>query len=711
MGRSMAHAKRPERHGLPILQPRDRVDQPSGHCGPIRPSKRSRWRALSLVAVYLVAVAHFVHWRLAGRTLTPVEPSEAMQTLGQGLVNAGFILFAILIVSTLIFGRFFCGWACHVVALQDLCTSLLRKIGVRPRPFRSRLLVFVPILAALWMFVVPSLVRVVMGTQHPVFRAAFYTENLWGRFPGPWVACLTLGVCGFLIVYLLGNKGFCTYGCPYGGVFGLADTFAPGKIRVSDACDGCGHCTASCTSNVRVHEEVKLYGMVVDPGCMKCMDCIDVCPKDALSYGFGNPSRAKGLPRATLPQRAYDFTLSEELVMAGIFLVSVIILRALYDAVPFLLALGLSSMSAYTLLTAARMSYVLNLRYSRYQLTANGRATRQGRVFLVAAVLWALFLAHSGVVQYCTLRGSSLFETARNMGAADPARGQAFSDSLALLLRAGKLGIVPSGALEARIGFASQAVGDDAAAELHYRRAVDASDDLASAHLELARFARARGDKKGAIAELSKVVRLEPTLGGSDGDLAGLLLEEGRGGEARTLTEALIARRPDVPAFRLTHALVLGQTGDVDGAIRETRQIAESEPNLADAHYQLGRLLASQSRMEEALVALERAASLAPKTVEVQSWCAKVALSLARWPVARAHLETAMREAPQNGAIVGTWAALVRRAGDLDRTIALAEGSPLQDPASRFARMYLYREAGRDREAEALAAEFPAAAH
>ena len=76
------------------------------------------------------------------------------------------------------------------------------------------------------------------------------------------------------------------------GSFSLADKLAPGKIRVTDACNQCGHCTATCTSNVLVHAEVKQYKMVVDPGCMKCMDCISVCPNDALYFGFGKPTIA-----------------------------------------------------------------------------------------------------------------------------------------------------------------------------------------------------------------------------------------------------------------------------------------------------------------------------------------------------------------------------------------------------------------------------------
>lgn len=45
---------------------------------------------------------------------------------------------------------------------------------------------------------------------------------------------------------------------------------------------------------------------------MKCMDCISVCPKGALYYGFGAPSVVKGRPRGGLPHKTYDFTWKEE---------------------------------------------------------------------------------------------------------------------------------------------------------------------------------------------------------------------------------------------------------------------------------------------------------------------------------------------------------------------------------------------------------------
>src|SRR5215207_4867247 len=259
-------------------------------------SRTSRWRAGALIALNLLMIAHVIQWRIMGRTVSPIEPSESMYTLQNGAINAWFIFFSLAILATLIFGRFVCGWGCHIVALQDFCGWLMKKCGLTPRPFRSRLLVFVPLIVALYMFVWPTVSRYLVKPADealfPQFTNHLITTDYWATFPSVAVAIPFLFICGFMTVYFLGAKGFCTYGCPYGGFFSLADQIAPGKIRVTDACNECGHCTAVCTSNVLVHAEVKQYGMVVDQGCMKCMDCISVCPNDALYFGFGKPSIA-----------------------------------------------------------------------------------------------------------------------------------------------------------------------------------------------------------------------------------------------------------------------------------------------------------------------------------------------------------------------------------------------------------------------------------
>ena len=125
----------------------------------IRKSKTSRWRAAALIILNLLMIAHFIQWWIMGTTISPIEPSETMYTLQRGAINAGFIFFSLAILATLIFGRFVCGWGCHILALQDFCAWMLKKIGLTPKPFRSRLLVYVPLIAALYMFVWPTVFR------------------------------------------------------------------------------------------------------------------------------------------------------------------------------------------------------------------------------------------------------------------------------------------------------------------------------------------------------------------------------------------------------------------------------------------------------------------------------------------------------------------------------------------------------------------------
>jgi ferredoxin-type protein NapH len=268
----------------------------------IRPSKAGRWRAVVLIAVQLLIAVHVAHWMSTGWTLSPLEPSEAMEFSKRSIVNAGLVFFALSIGSTLLLGRWFCGWACHLVALQDLCRWLLLKLGIRPRMVKLGVLGTVPWLAFAYMFLAPLLQRVLHGDYLAMRGVELYKADFWATFPNWQTGVATLLVCGFATVYFLGSKGFCTYGCPYGAIFAIADQLAPIRIRVTDACEGCGHCTAVCSSNVQVHREVRDYKMVVDAGCMKCLDCVSVCPTNALYVGFGAPAiaaRARGPAQLT----------------------------------------------------------------------------------------------------------------------------------------------------------------------------------------------------------------------------------------------------------------------------------------------------------------------------------------------------------------------------------------------------------------------------
>ncbi len=372
-----------------------------------------RRRALVLVGVHLLVAVHIAWWWWRRRALTPLEPSEAIAFTQEGIVNAGLVLFAAAGLCTLIFGRFFCGWACHLVALQDGCRWILLKLGLRPLPLRSRLMKLVPVAAFAAMFLLPYLSRWWQGGSHPGFtKTEWTTAAFWETFPGWEVSLITFAVCGFALVWFLGSKGFCTYACPYGALFGAADAFAPGRIRVSDACEGCGHCTAVCTSNVRVHQEVREFGMVVDAGCMKCMDCVSACPNEALSFGFGRAA-AWSKRRAPAGERPAPLGWGEDLLLLGVFGGSYFALHDLYGRVPFLLAIALGCLSGFCVWKSWRLLRDPQARFSRWVLKQNGRLRAAGAVFLGATAVALLLLGQSGVVRARALERNAAFEELR----------------------------------------------------------------------------------------------------------------------------------------------------------------------------------------------------------------------------------------------------------------------------------------------------------
>ncbi len=399
----------------------------------IRRSRASRWRAAALIVLTLLMIAHVIQWKLTGQTISPIEPSETMHTLQRGAINAGFIFFSLAILATLIFGRFVCGWGCHILALQDFCAWLLKKMKLTPKPFRSRLLVFVPLIVALYMFVYPTVFRYFAAPKNepliPQFTNHLVTTNFWETFPPVLVAIPFLFVCGFMTVYFLGQKGFCTYACPYGGFFSIADKFAPGKIRVTDACNQCGHCTAVCTSNVLVHAEVKQYGMVIDQGCMKCMDCISVCPNDALYFGFGKP--AIGVPKTI--KKNYSLTWTEEAVGAGVFAASFFAVWDVYQLVPMLMALGIATVTTFLALRVLRLIQAKDLSFYRYNLKSAGTISIAGWMFLSFALLWIGLNIHSGWVCYHEFAGRHAYENIKipdelALARTNPARWLSASD-------------------------------------------------------------------------------------------------------------------------------------------------------------------------------------------------------------------------------------------------------------------------------------------
>jgi tetratricopeptide (TPR) repeat protein len=157
-----------------------------------------------------------------------------------------------------------------------------------------------------------------------------------------------------------------------------------------------------------VHAEVKAYRMVVDPGCMKCMDCVSVCPNDALYIGFGKPAIA--VPKSKTAKRSYSLTWPEEILGAAVFLGSLLSVRGVYALVPFLMALGCASVTTFLTLKTWRLLAANELSFYHFSLKSGGRIRKAGWAFLGFAILWIGSNAHSGWIRFHEFEGDRAFQ-------------------------------------------------------------------------------------------------------------------------------------------------------------------------------------------------------------------------------------------------------------------------------------------------------------
>lgn len=173
-------------------------------------------------------------------------------------------IFALSVILTFFFGRFYCGWFCPINTLMKVVTWIKRrlKIGILkiPRPlqhpfFRYSLLV---------LFLLTFVFVMKTGRKLPVLPALlilgtgltlFFPEELWHR-----------------------------YLCPYGTILHFSGARAVRALIVdTNLCNGCGKCSRVCSGGAVWRTDEKKYNIERE-SCLLCLDCIDSCPQGAIRY-------------------------------------------------------------------------------------------------------------------------------------------------------------------------------------------------------------------------------------------------------------------------------------------------------------------------------------------------------------------------------------------------------------------------------------------
>lgn len=195
----------------------------------------------------------------------------------------------VLCVYTVIFGRFFCGFACAFGSLGDAVHALYiwicKKLKKKPVKIGANLasnlsMAKYLVLAVIVVLCFAGLFGKTQGSSPWDVFSMLHAGNfkLGGYVVG--IVLLILILIGMCIQ----ERFFCRFLCPMGAVFSLLPVLPFFSLRRDreNCIKGCSACTRMCPSGIELPEKGSLE---VSGDCFQCQKCTDTCPKGNVRTG------------------------------------------------------------------------------------------------------------------------------------------------------------------------------------------------------------------------------------------------------------------------------------------------------------------------------------------------------------------------------------------------------------------------------------------
>ena len=209
---------------------------------------------------------------------------------GERIEFTSFVTVLILIcVYTILFGRFFCGFACAFGTLGDAVHALYRYIfkKMKKKPL---------LISDEWANWLDKLKYIVLTVIVLMCFAGVYGK---AKGTSPWDVFSMIHAGNFkLNGYLIGlvilvllivgmcleERFFCRNFCPMGAVFSLVPVLPVFALRRDrESCiPKCSACSRKCPANIGLPTD---GSWKVEGDCFQCQKCIDTCPKKNIHCG------------------------------------------------------------------------------------------------------------------------------------------------------------------------------------------------------------------------------------------------------------------------------------------------------------------------------------------------------------------------------------------------------------------------------------------
>ena len=220
-------------------------------------------------------------------TLYYFSPYLIINAALEGIINGSFIVFAAMLIGSLLFGRLFCSYLCPAGALQD-CISVIKDTA--PKQGWKNYVKYV-----IWLIWIAAVILCYINNGE-IVRVDFFYQTEYG--------ISVSNIYGYIIYYGIvllimipslvgGKRTFCHYFC-WMAPFMVVGTKTRKLLHLpglhiaakSENCVSCNQCSKVCPMCLDVAKMVQRGG-VYSSECIQCGACVDNCQQNALAYKMG----------------------------------------------------------------------------------------------------------------------------------------------------------------------------------------------------------------------------------------------------------------------------------------------------------------------------------------------------------------------------------------------------------------------------------------